>query len=150
VICPVCKTNNKNQDLECCVQCGADLNVHRLLFSVTEGLHMQNEELQLYKDAKKLSRVFIVLQIIRLIALVICTVFGIFFGMQFLTFLGRSPDYTYVSESFDKKFEQLQQMNSIIKQQIELIIDQRHENQALQAKLQVIENKEREKKRDEF
>lgn len=154
MICPVCKTNNKHQDLEFCVQCGSDLNIHRLLSSVTQGLDLQNEELKLAKDTKKLSRVFIVLQIIRSIALLICMVFGVFFGIQFLTFLGHSSDYVYVSDRFEKRFEQLQQMNSIIKQQIELIIDQRQENQALQAKLQGMEKKSSssvsEKKKDEI
>ena len=134
MICSVCKTNNtKHQEAEACVQCGSDLKVHRLLVAMREGIQMKNEELILEQETpKKLSSIFIIFQIIPSILFLICTVFGIFVGMQFLTSLERA-EFRQISRSakFEMGFEQLQQMSSIIKQELNLIIEQRQENRKL-------------------
>ena len=143
MICPVCKTNNtKDQEDEGCVQCGSDLKVHRLLLAVREEIQMNNEEPSLEQAApKKLSSILIIVQIIPSILFLICTVFGIFVGMQFLTFL-KHAEFRDISRSAKSEIgiEQLQQMSSIIKQELNLIIDQRQENQVLQAKVQELAN----------
>ena len=94
---------------------------------------MKNEELILEQETpKKLSSIFIIFQIIPSILFLICTVFGIFVGMQFLTSLERA-EFRQISRSakFEMGFEQLQQMSSIIKQELNLIIEQRQENRKL-------------------
>ena len=143
MICPVCKTNNtKDQEAEGRVQCGSDLKVHRLLLAVREEIQMNNEEPSLEQAAqKKLSSILIIVQIIPSILFLICTVFGIFVGMQFLIFL-KHTEFRDISRSAKSEMgiEQLQQMSSIIKQELNLIIDQRQENQVLQAKVQELAN----------
>ena len=87
---------------------------------------------------KKTSRLFIIFQIVFSILLLVCAVFGIFVGMRFLTFLDRAESHrSSISNKWSETgFEQLQQMNSTIKQELDLILDQRRENQALQAKIE--------------
>ncbi len=139
MICPACSTNNtKYQDAEFCIQCGSDLKVHRLLLEVSEEIQMKNEELRSEEVApKKLSSIFIILQIIPSFFFLICMVFGIFVGMKFLTFLEHAGSRdNYRSAKSEIGVAELQQMSSIIKQELDLIIEQRQENQALQAKIQ--------------
>ena len=138
MICPVCKTNNTIQDTECCVQCGSDLKVHRLLGEVREGIHMKNEITKPEQGLQtKTSRLFIIFQTVPSIILLICAVFGIFVGMRFLTFLDRVESHHTISSKWSEvALEQLQQMNLVIKQELGLILDQRRENQVLQAKIQ--------------
>jgi hypothetical protein len=140
LICPVCKTNNtKTQDTEFCVQCGSDLKVHRLLYEVRSGIQMKDEITKPKQGLqKKTSGLFIIFQTVPSIILLVCAVFGIFVGMRFLTFLDRMESHhsSISSKWFEIGFEQLQQMNLTIKQELDLILDQRRENQALQAKIQ--------------
>ena len=86
---------------------------------------------------KKTSILFIAFQVIPATLLLVCVVFGIFFGMRFLTFLdlAESRRVTVSNNWSEIGFEQLQQMNAIIKGELDLILDQRLENKALQEKI---------------
>jgi hypothetical protein len=142
LICPVCKTKNtKNQDTEVdyCVQCGSDLYVHCLLQGVREKMKMQNGITNMEQQLpSKTSGFLIVFQVLPSILILLCAVFAIFVGLRFLTFLDRAESHrnTLSNKWSETGFEQLQQMNSTIKQELELILDQRRENQALQARVQ--------------
>jgi hypothetical protein len=144
LICPVCKTNNtKAQNTEFCVQCSSDLKVHRLLYGVREEMQMKNEITKLEQELpKKTSRLFIIFQTVPSIILLVCAVFGIFVGVRFLTFLDRVESHrSSISNKWSETgFEQLQQMNLTIKQELDLIMDQRRESQDLQAKIQELTN----------
>jgi hypothetical protein len=144
LICPVCKTNNTRvQNTEFCVQCGSDLKVHRLLYGVYEEMQMKNEiTKQMQELPKKTSRLFIIFQTMPSIILLVCAVFGIFVGMRFLTFIDREESHrSSLSNKWSETgFEQLQQMNLTIKQELDLIMDQRRESQYLQGKIQELTN----------
>lgn len=79
-----------------------------------------------------------VFQMIPSILLLMCTLFGIFIGMRFLTFLEQEETHRIsISNKWTETgFEQLQQMNATIKQELDLITEQRHENQVLQYQIQ--------------
>ena len=141
MICPICKTNNtKNQDAEFCAQCGSDTYVHRLLQGVRAEMDINEEIKKVEQTVKKTSNLFMVFQAIPSILIFVCMVFGIFIGIRFLTFLDRveSLHASMSTKWSETSFEQLQQMNIIIKQELDLILDQRRENQALQAKIQTL------------
>lgn len=140
MICPVCKTNNANfSDVQHCIQCGSDLYVHHLLHEVGEAIQMENEIVKTKQESpEKLAWLLIIGQIGPAILLVMCAVFGIFVGMRFLAFIDYE-EYSRLSTAKKQSevvFEQLQQMNATIKQEFDLILDQRRENQALQTKIQ--------------
>ena len=86
---------------------------------------------------QKTSNLFILSQIIPSMLLLVCALFGIFVGLRFLSFIDRAQSHhTSISSKWSEiGFEQLQQMNTTIKQELDLILDQRQENQALQAKV---------------
>ena len=88
--------------------------------------------------SKKTSNLFILSQIIPSTLLLVCALFGIFVGVRFLSFIDRTESQrTSISAKWSETgFEQLQQMNTTIKQELDLILDQRRENMALQAKIQ--------------
>jgi hypothetical protein len=137
VICPVCKTNHsKDQQAEFCVQCGTDIHVHRLLKKVGEEMQMNNTALS-EKRPTKMSIFSQCMQLIPPFLLVAGTGFGIFVGMRFLSFIEQAESQrTSLSTKWSETgFEQLQQMNATIKQALDLIIDQRKENVALQSKV---------------
>ncbi|HBI21982.1 MAG TPA: hypothetical protein DDY37_05285 [Legionella sp.] len=139
MICPACKTNNTNHHAECCVQCGADIQVHRLIQMVREEIHMKNDPVKPTQEApKKASSLFIAAHIIPSVLLLVCAVFGIFVGMRFLAYIDRLDSHRVsISDKWSETgFEQLQQMNTTIKQALDLILDQRRENQVLQAKIE--------------
>lgn len=140
MICPACKTNNiKNQNTEHCVQCGADIHMHRLLQKVQEKIQMNNDFIKAEPIVpQKTSSLFVLSQIIPSVLLLICALFGIFVGLRFLSFIDRSESQrSSISTKWSETgFEQLQQMNASIKQELDLILDQRRENLALQEKIQ--------------
>ncbi len=69
------------------------------------------------------------------ILLLMMAIFGMFIGFQFLTFLDHEKTHrTNTADKWaDAGFEQLLQMNATIKQELDLIIDQRQENKHLRA-----------------
>lgn len=140
MICPVCKTNNINHpDAQHCIQCGSDLHVHRLLHEIREEIQMKSEITKTEQELPiRLTWVFVVWQIAPAILLVVCAMFAIFVGMHFLSFIDREESYRiYVTEKrLEIGFDQLQQMSSTIKQELDLILDQRLENQGLQTRIQ--------------
>jgi hypothetical protein len=140
VICPACKTNNTNPlDAQYCIQCGSDLYVHRLLREISEAIQMKSEITKTEQESpKKLTWLFVVWQIVSVILLMTCAMFGIFVGMRFLAFIDHEESYRIsVADKYSEiVFEQLQQMSTTIKQEFDLILDQRQENQALQARIQ--------------
>ena len=140
MICPACKTNNvTNPDTEFCVQCGSDIHLHRLLRVVREEMQMKNEAIRPEQETtKNKSSTLLAFQIIPSIVLLLCAVFGIFVGVRFLIFLEETESHraSISSKWSETGFEQLQQMNATIKQELDLILDQRRENLALQAKVQ--------------
>ena len=83
------------------------------------------------------------IQIMPPILLLICTLFGIYVGICFLQFLNheQSNRSSITNKWSETGLEQLQQMNTIIKQELDLIIDQRQENKALQAKIDALTTK---------
>ena len=87
---------------------------------------------------QKTSNLVIVSQITPPILLLLCALFGIFVGLRFLSFIDRTESHrTSISAKWSETgFEQLQQMNTTIKQELDLIIEQRRENLALQEKIQ--------------
>lgn len=132
MICPACKTNNaENQQVEFCVQCGSDMQVHRLLQTVHKELEMQSS------STTKASTLLAILHTTPAVMLIICATFGIFVGLQFLTFLERTESrYLVKTAKFpDRELAQLQQMNTIIKQELDLIMEQNKDNKMLQAKI---------------
>ena len=126
------------------MQCGSDIQVHRLLQDVHEELEevkMKNEIAATEeKSVKTSSRPFMVFQIIPSILLLICTVFGIFIGIRFLLFLEHAESRRVsISDKWSETgFEQLQQMNATIKQELDLILDQRREIQTLRSQLEEV------------
>jgi hypothetical protein len=86
---------------------------------------------------KKSSNLLILSQIMPSMLLLACALFGIFVGFRFLSFIDRSQSHhtSITSKWSEIGFEQLQQMNTTIKQELDLILDQRRENQELQAKV---------------
>ena len=142
MICPACKTNNTtHQDTEHCAQCGADIYVHRLLQGVREKIQMNDQSIkQEPLLPKKTSTLFILSQIIPSTLLMTLGLFGIYVGVHFLSFIDRSESQraSISSKWSETGFEQLQQMNATIKQELDLILDQRRENLALQAKVQAL------------
>lgn len=142
MICPACKTNNThNQHTEHCVQCGADIHVHRLLQIVQEKIQMNNDVI-LPEQAlpQRTSNLLLLSQIIPSTLLLICAVFGIFVGVRFLSVIDRSESHrTSISAKWSETgFEQLQQMNTTIQRELDLILEQRRENLALQAEVQTL------------
>jgi hypothetical protein len=117
--------------------------VHRLLYGVCEEMQMKNEITKQEQELpKKTSRLFIIFQAVPSIILLVCAVFGIFVGMRFLTFIDREESHrSSISNKWSEiGFEQLQQMNLTIKQELDLIMDQRRESQYLQGKIQELTN----------
>lgn len=129
--CPVCQTSDVgNQNVEFCVQCGADLDVHRLLQGVREKMQMNNEVHHSAQPLpKKIPSVWIYFQIIPGILLLICAVWGIFVGMRILTVIDRIT-------SKPSDVQSLQRINPILEKELDLIVGQHRENQLLQEKLQ--------------
>ena len=134
MICPVCKKHNV-PDTDICAQCGSDIRVHQLLGIAREDLRMKEAKSE-YTAHKNLTK--IAFKIAPTIILLIGIFFIIFVGMRVLAFLDRLElQRSSVSSKWSETgFEQLQQMNSIIKQELDFIVDQRHENQELQAEVQ--------------
>ena len=100
---------------------------------------MKNDPVKPTQEApKKASSLFIAAHIIPSVLLLVCAVFGIFVGMRFLAYIDRLDSHRVsISDKWSETgFEQLQQMNTTIKQALDLILDQRRENQVLQAKIE--------------
>lgn len=138
MICPACKTNNaSNQAAQYCIQCGSDLHVHRLLQGLREKIQMKSEITEPNKAITQSPKGFLwVWKTVPIILLLILTVWSIFVGMRLLAFLdhedaNRAAVYSKWTET---GLEQLQQMSTIIHKELDLILDQRRENQALQEK----------------
>jgi hypothetical protein len=139
LICPVCKTKNTKQDSEVCVQCGSDLHVHRLLYGVSEEIQVKDEKIDAEKiGRKKLCNFFTAFQMVPAFLLLIAVIFGICVGMRFLQFLERAElqRTSQANKWSETGYEQLQQMHSIINKELDVILDQRRENQALQVKIE--------------
>ena len=140
MICPVCSTNNtNNQSAESCVQCGSDFRIHQLLCKVREEIQVSNESTKVeLLSEKKTSKFSVFFQTMPSILLLLCSVFIIFVGMRFLSFLEHTETQrsSIANKWSETGFEQLQQMNSVIKQELDLIIEQRRDNQVLQSKIQ--------------
>lgn len=136
MICPVCKTNNTKSDMQYCIQCGSDLYVHNLLNELGETIQMKNEIIE--TASKKLNWLLIIGQIGSIVFLLGCAVFGIFVGIRFLTFIEHEEAYriSQANKRAEINYEQLQQMSYTIKQEFDLILEQRRENQILQTKIQ--------------
>lgn len=103
---------------------------------------MRNEENSPGSKPQKTAGVLAFFQIIPGITIFICAVFGIFVGLRFLTFIDHEESRRIASTEdsipgkwFLTGFEQLQQMNATIKEELDLILDQRRENQSLQEKV---------------
>ena len=142
MICPACQTSTlQNQNLEQCVQCGTDIHLHRLLYAVKEKINMKDEIIAQHQYApQKISKLLLISQVMPSILLLICALFGIFIGFHFLSWLNQAESHkaSVATQWSETGLEQLQQMTSTIKQELELIIDQRQENLALQKKLQIL------------
>lgn len=140
MICPACKTNNINhQDTQNCSQCGSDLYVHRLLRKISEAAVINEIANSKQESPKKSNWLFIVWQvIIPTVFLVVFATFGIFVEMRILAFIDYREAHRIAAA--DKRseitIEQLQQMSTTIKQELDLILDQRRENQTLQTRIQ--------------
>jgi|GEM_PF-2105972 len=144
MICPVCKKNyHLEQRVTACVQCGTDLEVHHLLESVAQNI--KHGEITMTKNAETLPtekrslypRFFELLQIMPAILLLGCAALGIYVGLRFLNIvedveLSHTKTTAQWSES---GFEQLRQMTTTIKQELDLIIAQRDENLILQSQV---------------
>ncbi|OHE75718.1 MAG: hypothetical protein A3F67_00380 [Verrucomicrobia bacterium RIFCSPHIGHO2_12_FULL_41_10] len=92
---------------------------------------------QTLKSPPKISSVFVISQVLPSLLLLVCALFGIFVGIRFLTFIERTESHrsTLSAKWSETGFEQLQQMNATIKQELDLILDQRRENLLLQQKI---------------
>jgi len=165
VICPACQTNNAHHpEATACTQCGSDLYVHHLLQKIREEVQMQanvtvsspntvsamhvaaapsavTEEVSSMKtttpSSSQTSRIDMIFQLLPTLFFLTCAVFGMFVGMRLLTFIEQetSQRTTLSNKWSEVGFEQLQQMNTTIKQELDLILDLRHENQMLIAKI---------------
>ena len=139
MICPICGTNNsKTQgDIESCVQCGSDLNVHKLLAIIATEIKMKNAASKQQLAIDRANKSVILMQTIPTVLLLIGTLFGIFVGFKFLNFLDDKLNQPNLKSSGCMiEIDQLQQMSSIVAKQLDLIVEQRKENQGLQAKVQ--------------
>lgn len=97
-----------------------------------------SQHTQLQQGAeKKSSRFFMLLQIMTSTLLLICALFGIFVGVRLLNFIEHKAEQQLsISEKWSEvAFDQLLQMNTTVKQGLDLILEQRKENQALQAEI---------------
>ena len=142
MICPVCQTNNdkaaKAADTEPCMQCGSDLAVHRLLLGLREVLQRD-----IKKSASFQKTAFLGLKLllpIFVFFLLLCGILGVFAGLRFVTFLDHEASrQMIISDQWAKlNDKQLQQMNILIKEELDLILEQRQENQALREKIQAL------------
>jgi hypothetical protein len=136
LICPACKTNNTKEGARSCVQCGSDLHVHRLLQRINKDIEMNDETINPVPK-EKTSTFSIVSKTAPSIILLLCAVFVIFVGMRFLTFLeSETSRRVFVADKWSQAgFEQLQQMNLTVKQQLDLILEQHRENGVMQTKV---------------
>jgi len=142
VTCPVCKKHyHPEQRVKTCVQCGADLEVHHLLESVAQTI--KHGELAMKENANVVPKVkrslypgFIELfQIIPAILLLGCATLGIYVGLRFLNIVEQVElSHTKTTDQWSESgFEQLRQMTTTIKQELDLIMAQRDENLILQS-----------------
>ena len=85
----------------------------------------------------KMSRLDLLFQLLPPAFFLGCAVFGVFVGMRLLAFIDKETPHQFSAPAqwSESGFEQLQQMNATIKQELDLIVDLRHENQALQEKM---------------
>ena len=100
---------------------------------------MKNDPVKPVQEAPpKTSSLWIAAHIVPSALLLVCAAFGIFVGMRFLAYIDRLDSHRVsISEKWSETgFQQLQQMNATIKQELDLILDQRRENQVLQAKIE--------------
>ena len=138
MICPVCKTNNalnaKNPNAEFCVQCGSDIHIHHLLRDAEQEIKMQEDRAKQKQEmpgSKKMD-VFISLDSLSSLFLMIAIVFMLAAGLHFFSFLSnRESQHPRPASGL----AELQTMNSIIKEELDLIVAERAENQALRTKL---------------
>jgi hypothetical protein len=137
MICPVCQANNcKDPNLERCVQCGVDLEVHKLLAKIKEGVQMKPENLLNQEHQGKLSKILFITQVIPSILLLICSLFGIFVGFKFIGWLEQKDlNYKFNLIHSEMNGMELQQVISIIEKELNLIIEQKKENQDLRLKV---------------
>lgn len=142
MICPVCHTKNiRDAHAECCIQCGSDLDVHRLLNIVGEDIQMNHKTTEHDSaPSKQNSKLFLFSQIIPSILLLILALFGLFIGMRFLDFLDKAERHKVsTSDKWSETgFQQLQLMNTIIKQELDLIIKQNNDNHALRTQMDAL------------
>lgn len=150
MICPVCKTKHPTEpNTKVCVQCGSDLYVHSLLQELRQEMQMKNENKIENTETtntaasdkahpQKRSDYRIILHTIPSILLLICTLFGFFIGFRFLTFLDRLESHrNVVSEKWlETGLEQVKQLNTIVQQTLDLVLEQRKENQGLRTQIQ--------------
>ena len=142
MICPACHTNHAYEESTgSCVQCGSDLDVHKLLHAVVEEINMNKEVSTAERDRpSKTNNIAVISQFLPSTIMLLCALFAIYVGMQFLKIIDRVESHrTSLSAKWSETgFEQLQQMNATIKQELDLILDQRRENIALQAQVRIL------------
>jgi hypothetical protein len=133
--------------MERCSQCNSDLHVHRLLQEVREGIQVRDLQGQSETILQSLSpvrgnqgyRFQVIFQTITTLSIVAGIIFCFYAGLRFLNFLdheGSVPHTPVPAKWSESAITQLQQMNGIIKQELDIIVDQRNENRFLQGKLQ--------------
>lgn len=139
LICPICKTHNTEEsDAQVCTQCKSDLYLHRLLLKTREEIQMNNEAAILLNPQNKAPGLLLGFsQIVSPIIFIMCAIFIFFIGVRFLTLIDREDTHriSISNKVSETGLQQLQQMNAIIKQELDLIQDQYRENQALQEKI---------------
>ncbi len=143
--CPVCDTYNPDTEKEHCTQCHCDLQVHRLLQQLQEKLISPTPVAPPYIP-QKTSPWQPFFQTALSILLLVCALLGIFVGLRFLSTIDRlESQRTSLSNRWsDAGFEQLEKMNTIIQEELNLILEQRQENLKLQEKIQTLMNEEKE------
>ena len=139
--CPVCHTQNLDNEKEHCTQCNSDLHVHRLLQQLQEKLISPTLPPVVPQYVlQKSSPWQLFFQIVPSILLLACALLGIFAGLRFLSTMDRMESHrTSLSNRWSETgFEQLEKMNTIIQQELNLILEQRQENVKLQEKIQTL------------
>jgi cell shape-determining protein MreC len=129
--------------------------VHSLIEETRKEMLAKNEKTdfkikaaqQEQPEQKKSPRFFMLFQIMPSALLLVCTLFVIFVGMRLLTMLEqKTVQQTSLADKWSEVgFEHLLQMNKSVQQGIDLIQEQREENQALRdeiAELTTLLNKD--------
>jgi hypothetical protein len=127
------------------MQCGSDIQLHRLIHEMREPQQMNNEAMLLEQSkSKKTIGILMILKATSSSAILIFAIVGIFIGVRFLLYLNHLESYrvTTSTQWVEIGFEQLQRMNQMMEKELNLIIELREENLNLRKQVSAMKSPE--------